>query len=139
MEKGQRIGQYLEYEPKGVLLIVYRVTKVAIDPTRNVLSLGKSDCGWQDAFHTTRVSFSRRHPSEVRRRSNTLIKRQQQSQSKSPETTKTMGGSAETPTFTIPAPSATSGLSSTSTKELNEHYVDQKIFPPVVPAAAALL
>ncbi|GFF75445.1 hypothetical protein IFM53868_01581 [Aspergillus udagawae] len=117
----------------------HRVTKVAIDLTRNVLSLGKSDCGWQDAFHTTRVSFSRRHPSEVRRRSNTLIKRQQQSQSKSPETTKTMGGSAETPTFTIPAPSATSGLSSTSTKELNEHYVDQKIFPPVVPAAAALL
>lgn len=119
--------------------MVYRVTKAAIDSTRNVLSLGKSDCGWQDAFHTTRVSFSRRHPSEVRRRSNTFMKRQQQSQPEPPETTKTMGGSAQTPTVTFPAPSATSGLASTSKKELNEHYVDQKIFPPDIPAADTLL
>ncbi|KAF4279015.1 hypothetical protein KXW65_006427 [Aspergillus fumigatus] len=117
----------------------YRVNKVVIDPTRNVLSLGKSDCGWQDAFHTTRVSFSRRHPSEVRRRSNTPTKRQQQSQSEPPEQTKTMGGSTETPTVTFPAPSATSGLASTSAKELNEHYVDRKIFPPDIPAADMLL
>ncbi|KAJ8189188.1 hypothetical protein LV157_004225 [Aspergillus fumigatus] len=117
----------------------YRVNKVVIDPTRNVLSLGKSDCGWQDAFHTTRVSFSRRHPSEVRRRSNTPTKRQQQSQSEPPEQTKTMGGSTETPTVTFPAPSATSGLTSTSAKELNEHYVDRKIFPPDIPAADMLL
>ncbi|GFF64076.1 hypothetical protein IFM60648_01141 [Aspergillus lentulus] len=117
----------------------YRVTKAAIDSTRNVLSLGKSDCGWQDAFHTTRVSFSRRHPSEVWRRSNTFMKRQQQSQPEPPEITKTMGGSAQTPTVTFPAPSATSGLASTSTKELNEHYVDQKIFPPDIPAADMLL
>ncbi|KAF4259036.1 hypothetical protein CNMCM8812_004436 [Aspergillus fumigatus] len=117
----------------------YRVNKVVIDPTRNVLSLGKSDCGWQDAFHTTRVSFSRRHPSEVRRRSNTPTKRQQQSQSEPPEQTKTMGGSTETPTATFPAPSATSGLASTTAKELNEHYVDRKIFPPDIPAADMLL
>ncbi|EAW23837.1 putative GPI anchored protein [Aspergillus fischeri NRRL 181] len=104
-----------------------------------VTSHRKSDCGWQDAFHTTRVSFSRRHPSEVRRRSNTPTKRQQQSQPEPSETTKTMGGSAETPTVTFPAPSATSGLASTSTKELNEHYVDRKIFPPDIPAADMLL
>ncbi|RLL95628.1 hypothetical protein CFD26_102941 [Aspergillus turcosus] len=117
----------------------HRVTKVAIDLTRKVLSLGKSDCTWQDAFHTTRVSFSRRQPSEIRRRSNTSLKRQQQSQSEAAETTKTMGGSAETPTVTFPAPTATSGLASTSTKELNEHYVDQKIFPPDLPAVDMLL
>ncbi|RHZ60790.1 uncharacterized protein CDV56_102322 [Aspergillus thermomutatus] len=117
----------------------YRVTKVAIDLHRNVLSLGKSDCSWQDAFHTTRVSFSRRHPSEIRRSPNQFIKRQQQSQPDSPATTKTMEGSAESPTVTIPAPTATSGLASTSTKKLNAPYVDQKIFPPDVPAADMLL
>ncbi|OJJ33799.1 hypothetical protein ASPWEDRAFT_545139 [Aspergillus wentii DTO 134E9] len=107
----------------------HRVIGVRLD--NNDLIVLKQPLAWQEAFHSTQVSFSRRHKSEIKKRSNVFAKRQQE---ESPSTTKVMTGSGATPTVTFPAvSSATSELPSSATGSLDKSIVDQVIFPPKGP------
>ncbi|EAW11621.1 putative GPI anchored protein [Aspergillus clavatus NRRL 1] len=117
----------------------YRVTEVTVDVERRIVSLRKSDCSWQDAFESTRVSFSRRSPSEIQKRSHGFVKRQQP-QTDMPATTKTMEKSGATPTVNFPVPPAvTSGYPTTANKALKFQYIDKQIYPPDIPAANMFL
>ncbi|PKY06665.1 hypothetical protein P168DRAFT_339963 [Aspergillus campestris IBT 28561] len=111
----------------------HRVTKATFDPDRQLATFEKTRCTWQEAFHSTEVSFSRIHHSSIQKRSHTLAKRQE------PHPTTTGSHSATetkfTPTISFPSVTATTPLASTATKSLNEHYNDRQIWPPDLPGA----
>lgn len=110
-----------------------RVTKATFDLDRQLVTLEKTRCNWQDAFHSTQVSFSRRHHSSIQKRSHTLAKREEPHPT--PTGSRSETDAEPTPTVSFPTVTATTPLASTATKSLNEHYNDKKIFPPDHPVA----
>ncbi|KAF5855638.1 hypothetical protein ETB97_008848 [Aspergillus alliaceus] len=114
---------------------VHRVTKTTVDLERQIFTFNKVKYDWHDAFHSTRVSFSHRHRSGIQKRTYTPHKKRQQEHSDAPTSTKVIDDGAAPSIYFPTAPTATSELPSTATKSLDKHYIDQKIFPPDIPAA----
>lgn len=134
--KGPSIGKCLTTERRlSPSHTVYSVTKTTVDLARQVFTLEKVKCDWHDATHSTSVSFSHRDRLRIQKRTYTLHQKRQQEPTSAPTTTKVVG-EGSTPSISFPAaPTATTGLPSSATKSLDKHYIDQKIFPPDIPAA----
>ncbi|KAL4941615.1 hypothetical protein BDV06DRAFT_212538 [Aspergillus oleicola] len=95
----------------------YRVTEVSANREDAKFTLTKVRIDWHDAFSSTRVSFLRRHPSEIQRRGPTVLKRQTETQ-------------PSTPTESFPAaPSSAAGLNSSADASFNARHTDEKIYP----------
>ncbi|KAL4925726.1 putative GPI anchored protein [Aspergillus undulatus] len=102
----------------------HRVTEVSVDPKSHIIILYKARMDWHDAFSSTRVSFRRRHPSEIQRRGPTAVKRQQ------------TATQASTPTESFPAaPSKVDGLNSSADTSFDELHTDLEIYPLDIPLA----
>ncbi|KAE8374263.1 hypothetical protein BDV26DRAFT_284395 [Aspergillus bertholletiae] len=118
---------------------IHRVTKTTVDLARQVFTLKKVKLDWHDASHSTSVSFSHRHRSRIQKRTYTMHEKRQQDPTSAPTSTK-MIDEGSIPSVSFPTvPTGTTGLPSTATKSFDKHYINQKIFPPDIPAADMFL
>ncbi|KAL5003650.1 hypothetical protein BDV10DRAFT_198773 [Aspergillus recurvatus] len=96
----------------------HRVTGVSFENHR--VSLETVQIDWHEAFSVTRVSFSRRHHSEIQKREPTPVKRQD--------------ASLPIQSF-LPGPSEVDRLNSSGTKSFDVHHTGLKIYPVDIPLA----
>ncbi|KAL4872435.1 hypothetical protein BDV12DRAFT_183091 [Aspergillus spectabilis] len=100
----------------------HRVTNVAVDLEHHTVTLDKTRMNWHEAFSSTKVSFSRRHPSEIQRREYTLVERQQTSTGSFP-----------------PAPTEADGLNSSVDASFDRNHAGLVIYPVDLPGADEVL
>ncbi|KAI9368980.1 hypothetical protein BJX61DRAFT_549966 [Aspergillus egyptiacus] len=82
------------------------------DAEEHLITLDAARVDWHNAFSSTKVSFQRRDPTELRRRESALYKRQQ------------------SPTSPIPpVPTAADGLNSSASADFDMRYNDRTIYP----------
>ncbi|KAL4901534.1 hypothetical protein BDW74DRAFT_170208 [Aspergillus multicolor] len=102
---------------------VHRVTGVSKDSESRMVTLEKVRVDWHTAFSATRVSFSRRHFSEIQKRDPSPVKRNVPS---------------PTPSFPV-APSEVDGLNSTARTTFNVTYPDLQVYPIDDPLAGEVM
>ncbi|KAL4808768.1 hypothetical protein BDV18DRAFT_157706 [Aspergillus unguis] len=96
----------------------HRVTSASFDPGNHIVTMEKVSMDWHSAFSATRVSFSRRHPSEIQKRGSIPAKRQ------------------ATPTESFPpGPTNTKGLNSSASTSFDVHHTGLEIYPVDSPLA----
>ncbi|KAL4877458.1 hypothetical protein BJY04DRAFT_230599 [Aspergillus karnatakaensis] len=100
----------------------HRVTDVSVNLESHTVTLKKTRIDWHDAFSSTKVSFSRRHPSEIQRRGSSLAKRQ--------------GTSASS--FSS-APDHADELNSSTDATFDISYPNRVLYPVELPGASDVL
>ncbi|KAL5343480.1 hypothetical protein BJX70DRAFT_408255 [Aspergillus crustosus] len=99
----------------------HRVSSVNVLKNHTVV-LEKTRIAWHDAFSSTKVSFTRRHPSQIQRRDHTVVRRQHTSTGPFP-----------------PAPTEADGLNTSAEASFNRNYIDREIYPVDLPGADEML